>query len=167
MAHLLGSVTGGAIVGIAIGAAGLLLMLPDVRPWVIGAAGLIALTLRYSRKKIGRGRQVPRNWARSGMSRERLFFLWGALLGCGIATETAYPAILVLAGVQATVGPFFGGLLGALFGLSRGAVGITLSLTSCDPVSISNMLPKFTVAAARLNFAITIGGTAALIAAAT
>lgn len=99
------------------------------------------------------------------MSRDKLYFLWGLLLGCGLATETAYPAILVLIGVQATSGPVFAAILGGVFGVSRGAIALALSFMKLDPVGMMDTLPRFAGSAARLNMIVTVLGSSALTAA--
>src|SRR2546426_418297 len=90
MTHVLGSALGGAISGTVVGGIGFLLLFPHLRPWIIGLASVLAMAARFLRVKLGRRRQVPRSWARR-MALPKLFLLWGMLLGCGFATETAYP----------------------------------------------------------------------------
>lgn len=121
--HVAGAALGGAIVGGLLGGLGGLLSLSVWRPELITAVVLFALWQSLSQRpaKLGLHRQVPRTWART-MAPELRFFLWGASLGCGVATLIPYSAFLVILVVQLTSGVTLGCFSGALFGGMRGSV---------------------------------------------
>ncbi len=58
------------------------------------------------------------------------YFLWGMLLGCGVATVVPYARFAVLLGLQATSGLALGALSGAVYGAAREAVPVVPFLLS-------------------------------------
>ena len=95
------------------------------RPALITIVALFALWQSLSRRPatLGLHRQVPRKWARI-MRPEPCYFLWGALLGCGIATVIPYSAFLVVLATQLTSGVVLGCISGMLFGATRELVAL-------------------------------------------
>jgi hypothetical protein len=73
--------------------------------------------------------QVPRAW-RYTMTPIVRYFLWGVLLGCGVATVVPYASFAVLLGLQATSGLALGALSGAVYGAAREAVPVVPLLLS-------------------------------------
>jgi hypothetical protein len=162
--HVLGAALGGALSGGALGLVGTGLALSSWRPWIIGAAALVAtaLSLRRRRVALGRQRQVPQAWNRS-MPPGRRYFLWGTLLGSGWATLIPYSAYLVLAGTQLTAGVLLGALSGAVFGATRQGIALVLPLLRADHEAVMDLLPDFRAPAQRLNALVAIGGGAILV----
>jgi hypothetical protein len=120
LSHLLGAAAGGAIVGATLGWVGSALYLPAWRIQLL--AGFIIVSLRYSLMRpmshLGLQCQVPRMW-RYNMASIPRYILWGALLGCDVATVIPYTSFIVLLGVQATSGLVIGAVSGALYGSAR------------------------------------------------
>jgi hypothetical protein len=165
--HLIGAVAGGGLVGAGVGWAGSLVWLDEIRLWVVGGSAALALLLTVRKRfaRLGRSCQVPRHWARR-MPAERVYLLWGLLLGAGIATVIPYPAYLIVLTIQATSGPAIGCLSGAAFGLAREApafIPMAFPGRSRDPGESMGLLPRLAPAAHRLNVAIIL--TAAALAA--
>lgn len=52
------------------------------------------------------------------------YFLWGVLLGCGVATVIPYTSFIVLLAAEATSGPIIGAILGAVYGCAREVVSL-------------------------------------------
>src|SRR5918997_2156506 len=123
--HVAGAALAGALLGGLVGGVGALAGLAAGRPWIIGGAALLALGLRLRRRppKLGRQRQVPRRWA-AGTPPARVYLIWGAMLGCGIATPIFHTAFLLLGGAQLTAGLALGLASGAVFGAARQAMAL-------------------------------------------
>src|ERR687893_2456182 len=97
--HVAGAALAGALLGGVVGGVGALVGLAAWRPWIIGGGALLAwsFALRRQPPKLGRQRQVPRRWA-PGTPPARVYLIWGAMLGCGIATPIFHTAFLLLGG---------------------------------------------------------------------
>lgn len=123
--HVVGAALGGAIIGTLLGWFGSLLALSAWRSVGIAVTALFALWQSVSRRpaKLGLHRQVPRRWA-STMKAELCYFLWGMLLGSGVATVIPYSAFLVILVTQLTSGVTLGCVSGLLFGGTRGVVAL-------------------------------------------
>ncbi len=154
-----GAALGGAAAGGGLGWIGALLRLPDWRPWLIGvtAVGAFALAIGPRPVQLGRQCQVPRAWART-MPPRRRYLLWGALLGCGLATPILSSAFLVLLSAQLTIGPWLGTVAGAVYGGTREAMALLPMLRGSDPEATMALLPRYRPTAQRLNAAAALGG---------
>jgi hypothetical protein len=157
--HIAGAALAGALLGGLAGAAGALLGLAAWRPWLIAAAALLAfaLALRPRPPKLGRQRQVPRRWA-PGTPPSRVYLIWGAMLGSGVATPIFHTAFVVLLAAQLTGGVALGLVSGALFGAARQATALLPLLGRLDPRRTMGLLETLRPAARRLNAAIIVGG---------
>ncbi len=161
--HVLGAAVGGALTGAVIGGTGALLGLRTWQPWLVGATVLLAVGLGLRRRvQLGRQCQVPRGWNRT-MPPNRRYFLWGALLGCGLATPIYQTVFLVLLGAQLTAGVALATAAGALFGGTRQALALLPLLRGWDPETTMNLLPMLGPAVRRLNALLAIAGGVALV----
>src|SRR5918997_6421171 len=115
--HVAGAALAGALLGGLVGGVGALAGLPAWRPWVVVVGALLAfgLGLRRQPPRLGRQRQVPRRWA-LGTPPSRVYLVWGAMLGSGVATPIFHSAFLVLLAAQLTGGVVVGLGFLALFG---------------------------------------------------
>lgn len=157
--HILGATLGGAFTGSAVGGIGALLIPAAGRPWVIGAVTFWAIvhSLWRPEQPLGRKWQVPRIWNQT-MPPRRRYFLWGALLGCGLATPIIYSGFLVLLGAELIAGPFLGGLAGAVFGGIRQALAL-VPLLHCRSLSeTAAFLPRLRSPFRRLNLMVVVFG---------
>src|SRR5688500_17878381 len=95
--HVAAAALAGALLGGLLGGVGALAGLEASRPWVVVAGALLALGLGLRRQppKLGRQRQVPRRWP-PGTPPSRVYLVWGAMLGSGVATPIFHTAFLVL-----------------------------------------------------------------------
>jgi hypothetical protein len=160
--HVFGAAGGGAAVGAALGGAGAIFPWGGWRPWAVASGAVVAVRFadrRYS-TGIGLHRQVPRAWART-MPLGRLYLLWGALLGSGIATVIPHSAFLVLAVGELAAGPVVASIAGAIFGAAReGSVMIAVA-SRWDPSRTTSALQRYHTVAARANAtAVVVGGFA-------
>src|SRR5215212_3747848 len=107
--HMAGAALAGALLGGLAGGGGALVGLEAWRSWIVGGGALLALALglRPQPPKLGRQRQVPRRWA-AGTSPARVYLVWGAMLGSGVATPIFHTAFLVLLAAQLTDGVALG-----------------------------------------------------------
>ena len=160
--HVLGALAGGAIVGWILGWVGAVSHL--TRWWlvVIGAAFVFALwhALRGHPDSLGLRRQVPSTWARTMHPAPR-FFLWGLLLGSGIAVVIPYSVYVLLLATQLTAGSLLGAASGAAFGAIRSASALLL-LASQErrqhPEHLPALLPVLMRAGWRWNLLGILGG---------
>ena len=157
--HVLGAAVAGAALGGLLGGLGALLSLDAWRPWVIGAAalGALALGLRRRPPKLGRQRQVPRRWA-PGTPVARVYLIWGAMLGCGIATPIFHTAFLLLGGAQLTAGLALGLASGAVFGAARQAMALVPVLGRFAPDRTMGLMETLRPLARRANAMLIVGG---------
>jgi hypothetical protein len=157
--HVAAAALAGALLGGLLGGLGALLGLAAWRPWVIGAAAVVAFTLALPRPppKLGRQRQVPRRWA-PGTSPARVYLVWGAMLGSGVATPIFHTAFLVLLAAQLTCGVALGLVSGALFGAARQATALLPLLGRLDPGRTMDLLETLRPVARRLNAALIVTG---------
>jgi hypothetical protein len=162
--HVAGAALAGALLGGLLGGIGALAGLAVWRPWIIGAAALLALALglRKVPPKLGRQRQVPRRWP-PGTPPARVYLIWGAMLGSGVATPIFHTAFLVLLAAQLTGGVTLGLLSGALFGASRQATALLPLLGRFDPGRTMGLLETLRPAARRLNAALIVAGGLVLV----
>ncbi len=165
--HIVGAALGGAVVGGLLGWLGSLLSLPVWRSELIIAAAIFALWQSLSRHPttLGLHRQVPRVWERT-MSPEPRFFLWGVLLGSGIATVIPYSAFLILLTTQLTSGIILGCVSGALFGGTREAVALLPLLgkrNRLHPEDLPRFLPSLKTRVQQLNILWILIGSALLV----
>lgn len=121
--HLMGSVGGGAIVGLVIGALGSLVHVSGSFVSVLVAS----IALAYSLRSLGYlpvptpqfRRQVPASW-RVDMTPNAMALAYGAALGSGVLTHVwanvAYP-VMVWIGISG--GPILGAVVWAGFGFGR------------------------------------------------
>lgn len=143
LVHVGASALGGASVGVTLGAAGGALRIERLRPWLIGLACLTALWFGLRRRpvRLGRQRQVPREWGRR-MGPLHAYTLWGLLLGSGVATLMPYSSILLLFGSEISAGPATGAVAGGVFGFARGVLALGQGLRESDPQKTMNLLPR-------------------------
>jgi hypothetical protein len=162
--HLAGAAVAGALLGGLVGSLGALAGLAAWRPWVVGGAALLALGLGLLRRppKLGRQRQVPRRWA-PGTPPSRVYLVWGAMLGSGVATPIFHTAFLLLLAAQLTGGVALGLVSGALFGAARQATALLPLLGRLDPGRTMGLLETLRPVARRLNAALITGGGLLLI----
>lgn len=162
--HVAGAALGGALLGGLAGSLGALLGLAAWRPWIIagGAILALALALRRTPPKLGRQRQAPRRWA-PGTPPARVYLIWGAMLGSGVATPIFHTAFLLLLAAQLTGGVALGVVSGALFGAARQATALLPLLGRLDPGRTMGLLETLRPAARRLNAALIAAGGLALV----
>src|SRR5215204_5254463 len=113
--HVAGAALAGALLGGLVGGIGSLAGLEAWRPWIIGGTALLALGLALLPRppKLGRQRRAP------GTPPARVYLIWGAMLGSGVATPIFHTAFLLLLAAQLTGGVVLGFISGALFGAAR------------------------------------------------
>jgi hypothetical protein len=162
--HIAGAALAGALLGGLVGGVGELAGLAAWRPWVIGGGALLALGLGLRRRppKLGRQQQVPRRWA-PGTPPSRVYLVWGAMLGSGVATPIFHTAFLVLLAAQLTGGVALGLISGALFGAARQATALLPLLGRLDPGRTMGLLETLRPVARRLNAALIIAGGLVLV----
>jgi hypothetical protein len=161
--HVAGAALAGALLGGMVGWVGALAGLAAWRPWVIGVSALLALALGLRRPvKLGRQRQVPRRWA-PGTPPSRVYLVWGAMLGSGVATPIFHTAFLVLLTAQLTGGVTLGLISGALFGAARQATALLPLLARLDPGRTMDLLETLRPVARRLNAALIVAGALVLV----
>ena len=162
--HIAGAALAGALLGGLVGGVGELAGLDAWRPWVVAIAALFALGLGLRRQppKLGRQRQVPRRWA-PGTPPSRVYLVWGAMLGSGVATPIFHTAFLVLLAAQLTGGVVLGLVSGALFGAARQATALLPLLGRLEPGRTMGLLETLRPAARRLNAALIIAGGLVLV----
>ncbi|WP_432540903.1 hypothetical protein [Kineococcus sp. SYSU DK002] len=119
-AHLLGSAAGGAVLGLLLGTAGLLLPTPvPLAAALLAAVATVAAEAGRWRWFPSWHRQVDEDW----LHRYRGWVYgvgYGAQLGVGVVTIVTSPVLYVaMALMAATAGPGEGAVLGAVFGLVR------------------------------------------------
>lgn len=160
--HIIGAILGGAIIGGLLGIIGQLLALWLWRSEVILIVAIFALWQAATKRpaKLGIQRQVPRIWVHT-MFPELCYFLWGAILGSGVATIIPYSAFLVLLSVQLTSGFVWGCLSGATFGFTRQLLSLlplTQSQYRLHPEDAAMLMPELTRYVSVLNILWIIGG---------
>jgi hypothetical protein len=157
--HVTGAALAGALLGGLVGGVGALSGLAGWRPWVIvvGAVLAFGLGLRRQPPKLGRQRQVPRRWAQ-GTPPSRVYLVWGAMLGSGVATPIFHTAFLLLLAAQLTGGVAIGLVSGALFGAARQATALLPLLGQLDPGRTMGLLETLRPVARRLNAALIVAG---------
>jgi hypothetical protein len=162
--HVAGAALAGALLGGLLGAIGALTGLAAWRPWIIAGAALLAfaLTLLPRPPKLGRQRQVPRRWA-PGTPPARVYLIWGAMLGSGVATPIFHTAFLVLLAAQLTGGVALGLITGALYGAARQATALLPLLARLDPGRTMGLLETLRPVARRFNAALIVAGGLVLV----
>ena len=157
--HVAGAALAGALLGGLVGGVGALAGLAAWRSWVVGGAALLAFGLGLLRQppKLGRQRQVPRRWA-PGTPPSRVYLVWGAMLGSGVATPIFHTAFLVLLAAQLTGGVALGLVSGALFGAARQTTALLPLLGRLDPGRTMGLLETLRPVARRLNVALIVAG---------
>jgi hypothetical protein len=162
--HVAGAALAGALLGGLVGGVGELAGLAAWRPWIIAGGALLALALGLRRQppKLGRQRQVPRRWA-PGTPPSRVYLIWGAMLGSGVATPIFHSAFLVLLAAQLTGGVALGLVSGALFGSARQATALVPLLARLQPGRTMGLLETLRPAARHLNAALIVAGGLVLV----
>ncbi|MFM9108543.1 MAG: hypothetical protein ACKOWF_17795 [Chloroflexota bacterium] len=163
--HVLAAGVGGAAVGGLLAAAGGLFGLAQWRLWIVGATALAALGLALWLKtyQLGRQRQVPRRWAR-GTAPEKIYTLWGLMMGCGLYTPIYHTALMVLLAFQLTGSVGQGLASGLLFGLARQATALWPVARRYDPEQTMSLLERLRPGARALNILLIVAGLALLAA---
>jgi hypothetical protein len=87
----------------------------------------------------------------------RRYFLWGAMLGFGLATPILTSAFLVLLSAQATAGLAVGALSGAVFGATRQGIALLPAVRRLDLGETMALLPRFRSTVRRLNAVVALG----------
>jgi hypothetical protein len=158
--HLLGAAVGGALAGACLGLLGLALHLHEWRVPVVALGVVAALALR-GRRSLGIHRQVPRARAMR-LPPTSLFFVWGIMLGTGLATLIPYSVLLLLASVELTAPFALAVMCGVVFGLSR-EVPVLLHDRAgrIGADGLTALLPRWRGLALRANIAVILaaGGT--------
>jgi hypothetical protein len=114
---------------------------------------------------LGRQRQVPQAWAQTMLPRRR-FFLWGTLLGSGLATSMYHSAFLVLLAAQLGAGVGLAAAAGAVFGATREALAMVPPLRGFDVYQTTELLPRLAPVVRCLNaLAVVVGGLLLVLAA--
>jgi cytochrome c biogenesis protein CcdA len=145
VAHLIGGLTGGVLTGVVALTIGHLIssMSPtrDVNPALLALAalGAMAVELVSPHRRLGPGRQTPQSW-RYLMPPRWSAFLYGADLGLGWSTRIHTTLIPLLAAVTLFGTPSNAVLLFALFGGSRAATVVVLSVFQSGTNSIDVVL---------------------------
>src|SRR5215216_5151191 len=162
--HVAGAALAGALLGGLVGEVGALAGLAAWRPGIIGGGALLALGLALRRPppKLGRQRQVPRRWA-PGTPPARVYLVWGAMLGSGVATPIFHTAFLLLLAAQLTSGVAVGLVSGALFGAARQATALLPLLGRLEPGRTMNLLETLRPVTRRLNAALIVAGGLVLV----
>jgi hypothetical protein len=165
--HILGAALGGAGTGLIFGWLGAQLTIDLHRSWLIFLLAVAALAYSLSSNPVALGRQcqVPRRWIHEIPSTPR-YFLWGILLGSGIATPVPYSAFFLFIGMQMTGGALLGGVCGALFGATREAVmlcPLLFSRVGHNPGQLMELLPSLRPLWQRLNRVAIIMGSLLLL----
>ncbi|MDQ3696260.1 MAG: hypothetical protein M3464_21990 [Chloroflexota bacterium] len=162
--HVAGAAAAGATVGGVAGLIGEVLGLAAWRPWVILAAGSVALIygLRKTPPRIGRQRQVPRRWSAT-TPLAWIYLVWGMMLGSGLATPVFQTAFLLLLGAQLTAGWQLSFFSGALFGAFRQMTALGPVLRRLDPGRTMHLLEVLRPYARRGNIGLIVGGGVTLV----
>lgn len=156
--HVAAATAAGAAVGALFGGVGALLGLAGWRPWIVGGIAVVALALWLKPGSFYLGqRQVPRRWARD-VPIERIFAIWGAMLGCGLYTPVYHTAFFVLLGAQLTSGIWLAALSGALFGGVRQATALYPVLRGYDAGRTMELLEGLRPLAWRFNIVLIVAG---------
>lgn len=164
--HVAGAGLGGATAGVLVGGIGWATSLDRLRPpTLIAAIGIALVVALRAQNGFGRRRQVPRAWIRT-MPPRRALFLWGALLGSGVATLIPHSALVLLVAAQLAAGAWLAALSGLVFGIAREAPAALALLEQLDPQQTMALLARLGVPAARVNVIAVTGGGAALVASA-
>ena len=159
-AHLAGAGAGGAAVGALLGTSGRATDSKVVDLVVVCSVCVVATYLAFRRpdRSVGLNRQVPRRWPRI-MPAPVAYFLWGVLLGSGVATLIPYSSALVVGGACFVSGPATGALVGATFGIVRESPTLVSLLREMKPPELLEVLPRFRWRVQRINpFVAAIGG---------
>ncbi|MGI9252489.1 MAG: hypothetical protein ACR2J8_01985 [Thermomicrobiales bacterium] len=161
--HVLAAGVGGAVVGGVLGAVGTLLGIGQWRLWIVGITALIALGLALWLKtyQLGRQRQVPRRWAR-GTAPEKIYTLWGLMMGCGLYTPIYHTALMVLLAFQVTGSLGAGLASGFVFGIVRQATALWPVARHYDPEQTMSLLERLRPGARALNILLIAIALAAL-----
>ncbi len=166
--HIIGAILGGAIAGSSLGALGDLFSLTSWRTAFIVLASTFALWQSLSRRPARLGfywQQVPRQWQHT-MRADRCYYLWGILLGSGVATLIPYSSLVVLLATQFTSGITLGCLSGAVFGGMRELVALAPLLSKryrLEPTKAGMLLSKLTRVVRILNVCWIISGGTLLV----
>jgi len=152
------------MVGGVAGLIGELLGLAAWRPWIILAAGSVALIygLRKTPPRIGRQRQVPRRWSVT-TPLAWIYLVWGMMLGSGLATPVFQTAFLLLLGAQLTAGWQLGLFSGTLFGAFRQMTALGPVLRRLDPGRTMQLLEVLRPYARRGNIGLIVAGGVTLV----
>lgn len=165
--HIMGALLGGAIIGGLLGLIGQSLSLWRWRSEIILIVAIFALWQAMTKRpaKLGMQRQVPRTWVRT-MFPELCYFLWGAILGSGVATVIPYSAFLVLLSAQLTSSFVWGCLSGTLFGAARQLISLIPLIQThyrLHPEDAAMLIPGLTRRISALNILWIIGGSILLL----
>lgn len=133
VAHILGGILAGGIVGLSAGSIGFLLNLWSIEARAVAVTLLLPLTLLATQhdlresSSLGFKRQTPQSWAYV-LPHKWTSFLNGFDLGLGWATRIYFGSVLVwLAGALALADPVAGTVVGAAFGLTRSSVAVLVA----------------------------------------
>lgn len=165
--HVLGAALGGAIVGVLLGWLGSLLLSSAWRPVAIVVIAAFALwqSLSHYPKRLGVRRQVPRKWAVT-MAPAPRYFLWGMLLGSGVATVIIYSVFLILLVTQLTSGATLGCISGILFGAIRASIALLPLFSKQNrlyPENLPRLLLRLTIKTRQLNILLIVIGSSLLL----
>jgi hypothetical protein len=165
--HIFGAILGGTIVGGLFGIIGWLLSLSTWRLGLITMVATFALWQGITGRpaRLGLQRQVPRVWLQI-MPPELCYFLWGLLLGSGIATIIPYSVFLILLTIHLVSGLALSCTAGALYGGTRQFVALLpLFQRQCrlQPDKAGMLMAIFTKPVSILNVLCIIGGSLLLL----
>lgn len=153
---------GGALLGLALGTAGLLSRQEPVPLLVIVGAWFISLWMAVTRpdKRLGTSRQVKRSWSASPV---RVHAIWGVTLGFALLTAIPYSSWLLVFAAEIVGGPSAGAASGALLGLGRQIPILIAPFTGLSPGQVVGLVDDWAKGAQFANLLLVLIGGGCLV----